>query len=224
MRLVIADDQGMVRAGLRSLLEGEPDFEVVAEASDGEQAVAAVRRYTPDVVLMDIRMPHLDGIAATRKLVQEGTETRILILTTFDLEQYVFDALVAGASGFLLKDATADDLITAVRVIASGNGLLSPPVTRRVIETFAALPKPDPRLLEAIADLSPREVEVLRLLAAGKSNAAIAEDLILGHATVKSHVSNVFSKLGVRDRVQAVIFAYEAGLVRPSGDSERLGR
>jgi DNA-binding NarL/FixJ family response regulator len=223
MRIVIADDQGMVRAGLRSLLEGEPDLEVVAEAADGEQAVAAVRRHRPDVVLMDIRMPHVDGIAATRTLMADDIDTRVLILTTFDLEKYVFDALVAGASGFLLKDATAEDLITAVRVVASGNGLLSPSVTRRVIETFAALPKPDGTMLDRLGELSGREVEVLRLLASGCSNAAIAAELILGEATVKTHVSNVFSKLGLRDRVQAVIFAYEAGLIRPSGDSARLG-
>ena len=223
IRVVIADDQGMVRAGLRSLLEGEPDIVVVAEAADGEQALATVRRFRPDVVLMDIRMPNLDGIAATRRLVEEGTEVRILMLTTFDLEQYVFDSLVAGASGFLLKDATADDLIGAVRVVASGNGLLAPSATRRVIETFAQLPRPDERLQDGMAEMSDREVEVLRLLAAGASNAAIAEQLFLGEATVKTHVSRIFSKLGLRDRVQAVIFAYEAGLIRASGDSARLG-
>ena len=223
IRLVIADDQGMVRAGLRSLLESEPDIEVVAEATDGEQAVAAVRRFAPDVVLMDIRMPNLDGIAATRRLVESGSEARILMLTTFDLEQYVFDSLVAGASGFLLKDATAEDLIGAVRVVAAGNGLLAPSATRRVIEAFAQLPRPDERLQGSMAELSDREVEVLRLLAAGASNAAIAEALFVGEATVKTHVSRVFAKLGLRDRVQAVIFAYEAGLVRPSGDSARLG-
>ena len=223
IRVVIADDQGMVRAGLRSLLEGEPDIEVVAEASDGEQAVDAVARFRPDVVLMDIRMPNLDGIAAARRIIAAGAEARILMLTTFDLEQYVFDSLVAGASGFLLKDATADDLLAAVRVVASGNGLLAPSATRRVIETFAQLPRPDKRLQDRMAELSDREVQVLRMLAAGASNAAIAQDLFLGEATVKTHVSRIFAKLGLRDRVQAVIFAYEAGLVRASGDSARLG-
>ena len=215
IRVIIADDQGMMRAGLRSLLDGERDIEVVAEAGDGEEAVAAVRRHRPDVALLDIRMPKLDGIAATRLLVTERAATRILVLTTFDLDEYVFAALRAGASGFLLKDAPADDLINSVRAIARGDALLDPAVTRRVIETFGSLPDiPRSAQLESI---SPRELEVLELLARGKSNAEIAKTLYLGEATIKTHVSNVLTKLGLRDRVQAVIAAYETGLVRPIG-------
>ena len=218
IRVVIADDQGMMRAGLRSLLDGERDIEVVAEAGDGEEAVAAVRRHRPDVALIDIRMPKLDGIAATQLLVTERAATRILVLTTFDLDEYVFAALRAGASGFLLKDAPADDLVNAVRAIARGGALLDPAVTRRVIETFGSLPDiPRSNQLES---LSPRELEVLELLARGKSNAEIAKTLYLGEATVKTHVSNVLAKLGLRDRVQAVIAAYETGLVRPVGPAK----
>jgi DNA-binding NarL/FixJ family response regulator len=215
IRVLIADDQGMMRAGLRSLLDGERDIEVVAEAGDGEEAVAAVRRHRPDVALLDIRMPKLDGIAATRLLVTEQAATRILVLTTFDLDEYVFAALRAGASGFLLKDAPADDLVNAVRAIARGDALLDPAVTRRVIETFGSLPD-IPRSAQ-LESLSSRELEVLELLARGKSNAEIAKTLYLGEATVKTHVSNVLAKLGLRDRVQAVIAAYETGLVRPIG-------
>jgi DNA-binding NarL/FixJ family response regulator len=215
IRVVIADDQGMMRAGLRSLLDGERDIEVVAEAGDGEEATAAVRRHRPDVALLDIRMPKLDGIAATRLLVTERAATRILVLTTFDLDEYVFAALRAGASGFLLKDAPADDLVHAVRAIARGDALLDPAVTRRVIETFASLPD-IPRSAQLKA-LSSRELEVFELLARGMSNAEIAKALFLAEATVKTHVSNVLAKLGLRDRVQAVIAAYETGLVRPIG-------
>ena len=213
IRVVIADDQGMVRAGLRSLLEGEPDIDVVGDAADGEQALAAVRRHRPDVVLMDIRMPNLDGLEATRRLVAEGAAARVLILTTFDLDEYVFDALRAGASGFLLKDATAEDLVSAVRLLAVGDALLAPAVTRRVIEAFGARPAPDETVAERLAELSPREVEVLRLLARGRSNAEIARELVVSEATAKTHVSNVLAKLRLRDRIQAVIFAYESGLV-----------
>jgi DNA-binding NarL/FixJ family response regulator len=212
--VLIADDQGMIRAGLRSLLEGEPDIRVLAEAADGREAVAAVRRHRPDVTLMDIRMPTLDGLAATRRLVAEGTRTRILMLTTFDLDEYVFDALRAGASGFLLKEAPAEDLVHAVRVLARGDAMLAPAVTRRVIEQFARAPLPT-RQNEALNDLSPRELEVLRLLAAGQSNAQIAATLVVSPATAKTHVSNVLAKLRLTDRVQAVIFAYESGLIRP---------
>jgi len=215
IRLVIADDQGMVRSGLRSLLEGEPDIEVVAEASDGEQAVAAVRRFRPDVALMDIRMPNMDGLAATRRLVEDRVQTRILILTTYDLDEYVFEALRAGASAFLLKDAPAEQLITGVRVIARGEALLAPGVTRRVIEEFARTPRPDAKLSETLGELSERELEVLRLLARGYSNREIAAELIVSEATAKTHVSNVLSKLRLRDRVQAAVFAYESGLVAP---------
>jgi DNA-binding NarL/FixJ family response regulator len=213
IRVVIADDQGMVRSGLGSLLEGEADISVVGEAVDGNEALAVVRRTRPDVTLMDIRMPELDGLAATRTIVAEGSETRVLVLTTFDLDEYVFEALRSGASGFLLKDAPAEDLVSAVRVVARGDALLAPAVTRRVVEAFAALPRPVET--GAPADLSPREVDVLRLLARGRSNAEIAAELFVSEATVKTHVSNVLAKLGLRDRIQAVIYAYEHGLVRP---------
>jgi DNA-binding NarL/FixJ family response regulator len=216
IRVVIADDQGMVRAGFRSLLESEPDIEVVGDAADGEQAIAAVRRLRPDVVLMDIRMPGLDGLEATRRLVRDGTTARVLVLTTFDLDEYVFDALRAGASGFLLKDATADELASAVRLLAQGDALLAPAVTRRVIEAFGQLPARDTAAVERLAELSPRELEVLRLLARGRSNAEIARELVVSEATAKTHVSNVLAKLRLRDRIQAVIFAYESGLVVPS--------
>jgi DNA-binding NarL/FixJ family response regulator len=212
IRVVIADDQGMVRAGLRSLLEGEPDIEVVGEAADGQQALAAVGAHRPDVVLMDIRMPTLDGLAATRRLVADQTPARILILTTFDLDEYVFEALRAGASGFLLKDAPAEDLVAAVRILAAGDALLAPAVTRRVIQAFAQLPAPDASLRQQLGALSAREVEVLRLLARGCSNAEIARELVVSDATAKTHVSNVLTKLGLRDRIQAVIFAYDTGL------------
>ena len=212
--VVIADDQPMVRAGLRSLLEGEDGVTVVAEAVDGEQALRVVRHHRPDVVLMDIRMPNLDGLEATRRLVAEGSCTRVLVLTTFDLDEYVFDALRAGASGFLLKDATAEELIAAVRTLAAGDAILAPAVTRRVIEAFGSVPRADPRLSGRLDVLSPREVEVLRLLARGLSNAEIARELFVSDATAKTHVSNVLAKLQLRDRVQAVIFAYETGLLR----------
>ncbi len=213
-RVVIADDQPMVRAGLRSLLEGADGIEVVAEAPDGELALAAVRRYRPDVVLMDIRMPVLDGLAATRRLVADGSSARVLVLTTFDLDEYVFEALRAGAGGFLLKDATAEELIAAVQALATGDAVLAPSVTRRVIEAFGRVPAPDPAFERRLGGLSGREQEVLRLLARGLSNAEIAAELFVSDATAKTHVSNVLAKLQLRDRVQAVIFAYESGLVR----------
>ena len=216
-RVVIADDQPMVRAGLRSLLEGAEGIEVVGEAPDGELALAAVRRYRPDVVLMDIRMPVLDGLAATRRLVAEGASTQVLVLTTFDLDEYVFEALRAGAGGFLLKDATAEDLIAAVRSLAAGDAVLAPAVTRRVIEAFGRVPPPDPAVRARLSALSAREQEVLRLLARGLSNAEIAAELFVSDATAKTHVSNVLAKLQLRDRVQAVILAYESGLAgRPA--------
>jgi DNA-binding NarL/FixJ family response regulator len=213
--VVIVDDQGMVRSGFRSLLDSEPDLEVVGEAANGEEAVEVVGRLAPDVTLMDIRMPVLDGIAATRAIVEAGVATRILVLTTFDLDEHVFQALRAGASGFLLKDAPAEELAAAIRVVARGESLLAPGVTRRVIDAFvlhggrAAAPSPAPHL----ARLTPRELEVLGLLARGLSNLDIAERLFVSEATVKTHVSNVLSKLGLRDRVQAVIQAYEYGVV-----------
>ena len=215
--VAIADDQGMVRAGLRSLLGGEDDLEVVAEAADGEQAIAAVRRFCPDVVLMDIRMPRLDGLAATRQIAAEGLTTRVLVLTTYDLDEYVFAALRAGAGGFLLKDASAEELIEAVRTLARGEALLAPAVTRRVIEAFADTAEPDDDARVALQQLSTREREVLELLGRGRSNAEIAEALVVSAGTVKSHVANVFLKLGLRDRAQAVVFAYESGLIRVGG-------
>jgi DNA-binding NarL/FixJ family response regulator len=213
--VVIADDQGMIRSGLRSLLDGTSDVRVVAEAVNGEEAVAAVGQHDPDVVLMDIRMPQLDGLAATRRLVAGGTAARILVLTTFDLDEYVFEALRAGASGFLLKDAPADELIGAVRLLADGEAMLDPAVTRRVIEAFARMPHAPQEADRAVSELSPRELEVLALLARGCSNADIAGRLVVSDATIKTHVSNILTKLRLRDRVQAVIFAYESGLVRP---------
>jgi DNA-binding NarL/FixJ family response regulator len=217
IRIVLADDQGMVRAGFRSLLEGEAGLQVVGEAADGEEAVAAVRRHRPDVALMDIRMPVLDGIAATRRLVEQGTETRILVLTTFDLDEYVFEALRAGASGFLLKDAPAEELVAAIRVVAAGDALLAPGVTRRVVDAFVRRPAPDASLRDRLERLTPREREVLELVARGHSNADIARELVVSDATAKTHVSNVLGKLGLRDRVQAVIFAYESGVVVAGG-------
>ena len=219
IEVVIADDQGMVRSGLRSLLEEERDLRVVAEAANGKEAVAAVQRHRPHVALMDIRMPELDGLAATRKLVEGGAPTRILVLTTFDLDEYVFQALRAGASGFLLKDAPAEELVAAIRVVAAGDGLLAPAVTRRVIAEFAKRPVADARLTGLLATLTDWESEVLRLLARGASNAEIARQLVISDATAKTHVSNVLGKLRLRDRVQAVIFAYESGLVAPGSSA-----
>jgi DNA-binding NarL/FixJ family response regulator len=216
IRLVIVDDQGMVRAGFRSLLAGEPDFEVVGEAANGEEAIEVVSRLQPDVTLMDIRMPVLDGIAATRQIVEAQLGTRVLVLTTFDLDEYVFEALRAGASGFLLKDAPAEELAAAVRVVAAGESLLAPGVTRRVIDAFVrrAAPPSTPRETR-LDQLTPREVEVLGLLARGLSNLDIAAKLFVSEGTTKTHVSNVLTKLGLRDRVQAVIFAYENAVVVP---------
>jgi DNA-binding NarL/FixJ family response regulator len=217
IRILLADDQDLVREGLRMLLEAEPDLEVVGEAGDGKEALAETRRLDPDVVLMDVRMPELDGIEATARLAATGSKARVLMLTTFDLDEYVYLALKAGASGFLLKDATREQLVGAVRTIAAGESLLAPAVTRRLIEDYTRGPKPGGPP-EAAAALSERELEVLRLLARGLSNAEIAKELFLGEATVKSHVARVLAKLDLRDRVQTVVFAYESGLVRP-GDS-----
>ncbi len=209
--VVIADDQAMVRAGFRSLLSEEPGIEVVAEAPDGEHAVAAVRRFSPDVVLMDVRMPYVDGLEATRRIVASGSASRVLILTTFDLDEYVFQALCSGASGFLLKDASPERLIEAIHVIAGGDAVLAPSVTQRVIETFASLPPARPELDEALATLTAREREVLALLARGLSNAELAAQLVISDATAKTHVRNLLAKLDLRDRVHAVVFAYEFG-------------
>jgi len=215
--VLIADDQALVRAGFRMVLEAEDDITVVGEAANGEQAVHGTRRLRPDVVLMDIRMPELDGIAATRQIARAEAEptARVLILTTFDLDEYVYDALGAGASGFLLKDSPPEQLVTAIRVVAGGEALLAPSVTSRLIEQFArtraARRDPPPGL----DDLTPRELEVVKLVARGMSNAEIAAALVISDTTVKTHVARVLTKLGLRDRVQAVVVAYESGLVSP---------
>jgi DNA-binding NarL/FixJ family response regulator len=213
IRVLVADDQALVRAGFRMILETQADIGVVGEAGDGVQAVAATRRLQPDVVLMDIRMPNLDGLQATRLIVAPGSGSRVLILTTFDLDEYVYQALAAGASGFLLKNAPPEQLISAVRVIAAGDGLLSPQVTRRVIEQFARLGPPSDT--DALGGLTDRERAVLKLVARGLSNAEIAAQLVVSDATVKSHVAHLLAKLQLRDRVQAVVLAYESGLIRP---------
>jgi DNA-binding NarL/FixJ family response regulator len=211
--VVLADDQALVRRGFRLILEAEPDLEVVAEAEDGQQAIDAVRRHHPAVVLMDIQMPGLDGLEATRRILGDaGNETRVLILTTFERDEYVFQALQLGASGFLLKTAPPEDLVTAVRVVARGEALLSPSVTRRVIQELARQQRHVPRSPD-LDRLTPRELEVLRLVAEGLSNAEIAARLYLSEATVKTHTSNVLAKLGLRDRVQAVIFAYKQNII-----------
>ena len=213
--VVLADDQAMVRAGLRMILEAEDDLEVVGEASDGEQALAITRQHQPDVVLMDIQMPKLDGLEATRRVGQEaGVRSRVVVLTTFERDDYVFEALRAGASGFLLKNAPPEELVHAVRIVAAGDALLAPSVTRRVIAEYAQLPAP-PKQDPGLGRLTEREAEVLRLLATGKSNAELATQLYLGEGTIKTHVSHLLAKLGLRDRVQAVVFAYESGLVEP---------
>jgi DNA-binding NarL/FixJ family response regulator len=215
--VLIADDQAMVRAGFRMILEAEPDMEVVGEAEDGGQALAAARRRRPDVVVMDIRMPRLDGVAATRRLLAEvDPPPHVVMVTTFDDDESLYEALRAGAGGFLLKNAPPEQLVEAVRTVAAGEGLLSPAVTRRVIEEFARrspreLPPPD-----VLAELTERELEVLRLMARGLSNAEIAEQLVITPGTAKTHVRRILMKLDLRDRVQAVVLAYETGLVRPA--------
>ena len=214
IRVLIVDDDALVRAGLSMILNATDDVRVVAEAADGSEVLAAVDAYRPDVVLMDIRMPVLDGLAATRQLVRSGARTRVLMLTTFDLDEYVFESLRAGASGFLLKDAPAEHLSDAIRVVARGDSLLAPEVTRRVIDAFvskAAVPSPAGD--ERLARLTPRELEVLGLLARGLSNLEISQKLFVSEATTTTHVSNVLAKLQISDRVQAVILAYECGLV-----------
>jgi DNA-binding NarL/FixJ family response regulator len=217
IRVLLADDQELVRSGFRLILELADGIEVVGEAADGRQAVQLGRELRPDVVLMDVRMPEMDGIEATRRLRQAGVEARVLVLTTFDLDDYVYEAVRAGASGFLLKDAPREQLVTAVRTVARGEALLAPAITQRLIERFVARP-PAREVSPALAQLSGREVEVLRLLAKGLSNAEIASSLIIGEATVKTHVARILQKLSLRDRVQAVVFAYESGLVeRGSG-------
>jgi DNA-binding NarL/FixJ family response regulator len=215
IRVVVADDQEIVRAGFAALLETQDDFVVAGTAADGDEAVRICRDEKPDVVLMDVRMPGLDGIEATRRLAADGARPRVLVLTTFDLDEYVYDALSAGASGFLLKDVTAETLFEAVRVVAAGDALLDPAVTRRLIGEFARLRPRLPARPELLEDLTKRETEVLRLVAEGLSNDEIAERLVVSKETVKTHVSRVLGKLRLRDRSQAVIVAYESGLVVP---------
>lgn len=216
IRVLLADDQALVRSGFRMILEARPDLEVVGEAEDGCQAVELGQRLRPDVILMDVRMPNMDGVEATRRLVSEGSSTRILILTTYDLDEYVYQAIRAGASGFLLKDVQPSHLADAIRIIAAGEALLAPSVTRRLLDRFAqTLPPGDQKPPPALSSLTEREVEVLTLLARGLSNAELASRLFLSEATVKSHISNLLRKLGLRDRVQAVVLAYETGLARP---------
>jgi DNA-binding NarL/FixJ family response regulator len=217
---VIADDQRLLRAGFRVILDAEPDITVVGEAADGRAAVDVVLRRRPDVVLMDIRMPELGGLEAAERILSEpGVDTAVLMLTTFDLNEYVYEALRIGASGFLLKDTPADRLLDAVRVVAAGEALIAPSITRRLIGHFATAARPhaDGDLPEALRELTPRELEVLKLMARGLSNAEIAAELILGENTIKTHVARVLSKLGLRDRVQAVVVAYETGFVSPEG-------
>jgi DNA-binding NarL/FixJ family response regulator len=214
IKLLLADDQELVRTGFRLILNAEPDLDVAGEAGDGSQAVNEAARVRPDVVLMDVRMPGVDGIEATRRLGKlTPNPPRVLMLTTFDLDQYVYDALRAGASGFLLKDAPAAQLVDAIRVVAAGDALLAPTVTRRMIAEFARRPLPADE--PALAELTGRELEVLKLVARGRSNAEIAKQLYIGDATVKTHVKRVLAKLSLRDRVQAVVLAYETGLVQP---------
>ena len=210
IRILVADDQSMIRAGFRMLLSREPDIEVVAEASNGRDAVAQAARFRPDVVLMDIRMPEMDGLEATRRILAADTDARVLILTTFDLDDYVFEALRAGASGFVLKDEPPEQLLAAVRSIAAGEALLSPSVTRRVIKRFGTVRRQAPPA--AVADLTPRELEVLRLITRGLSNAEIGAELFISDTTVKTHVTRLLQKLDLRDRAQAIVLAYQTGL------------
>jgi len=216
IRVVIADDQQLIRTGFRMILDDEPDIEVIGEATTGTEAVAVTRELRPDVVLMDIRMPELDGIEATRRILAHNHQpkTSVLILTTFDLDEYVYDALCAGASGFLLKDVPAHQLAAGIRTVGDGDSLLAPSITRRLIEEFAAPRTPD-HATPGLDELTPRELEVFRLIATGMTNSEIAAKLIVAETTVKTHVTRILTKLGVRDRVQAVVLAYETGLVSP---------
>jgi len=223
IRVLVADDQSMVRAGFRMLLDDEPDIEVVAEASNGREAVDLAARFAPTVILMDIRMPELDGLEATRRILAADGAARVLVLTTFDLDEYVYEALRAGASGFVLKDDPPEQLIAAIRTVARGDALLSPAVTKRVIERFSRLPRPAPP--PEVQELTDRELDVLRLLARGLSNAEIGQELFIGETTVKTHITHILQKLGLRDRVQAVVLAYQTGLFddgQPPGD--QVGR
>jgi len=214
-RVLLCDDQALVRSGFRLILESREDIEVVGEAEDGREAIDLARRVDPDVILMDIRMPNVDGVEATRRLVGGGSRARIVVLTTFDLDEYVFESIRAGASGFLLKDVQPAQLVDAIRVVAAGEALLAPSVTRRLLERFAHTLPGEEKPPAELESLTERELEVLKLLASGLSNAELAACLFLSETTVKSHISSVLRKLGLRDRVQAVVLAYEAGLVRP---------
>ena len=216
IRVVIADDQALVRGGFRLILEAQKDIDVVGEAEDGEQALAQARALRPDVVLMDIRMPKMDGLEATRRLLATESASRVLVLTTLDADEYVYEAMKAGASGFLLKDVRPEQFADAVRVVASGDALLAPTITRRLIEDFVRRPPPGSRAPVELAELSDRELQVLKLIAQGLSNAEIATSLFLSEATVKTHVTNILAKLRLRDRVQAVVLSYECGLVQPA--------
>jgi DNA-binding NarL/FixJ family response regulator len=210
IRVLVADDQSMVRAGFRMLLAGEEDIEVVAEAANGREAVEKTSRYHPGVILMDIRMPELDGLQATRRILESDNGARILILTTFDLDEYVYEALRVGASGFVLKDDSPEQLIAAIRTVANGDALLSPTITKRVIQKFARMPRPAPP--RELGDLSDREQDVFRLMARGLSNGEIADELYISETTVKTHVTHILQKLNLRDRVQAVVLAYQTGI------------
>jgi DNA-binding NarL/FixJ family response regulator len=215
--VLVADDQALVRAGFRAILEAQEDLEVVGEAGDGGEAVAIARELRPDVVLMDVRMPGVDGIEATRLLLRDGDAPRVLMLTTFDLDEYVYEAMRAGASGFLLKDAPRDQLVGAVRTVAAGDALLAPALLRRLIEDYVRRPAPGGHSRPELEELTEREVEVLTLIARGLANTEIAAQLFVSEATVRTHVTHILAKLGLRDRVQAVVLAYETGLVQPGG-------
>jgi DNA-binding NarL/FixJ family response regulator len=220
VQVLIADDQQLVRAGLRMILEAQPDIRVVAQAAEGEEAVRLVRRHRPDVVLMDIRMPGMDGIEATRRIVEQpgasapGSAPRVVILTTFDLDEYVYAALQVGACGFLLKDVSPERLVAAVRTVVAGDALLAPAITRRLVERYARTDAPQPAATQALSALTVRELEVFRLVARAMSNAEIAEALVVSEATVKTHVAGILAKLGLHNRAQAVVVAYESGLLR----------
>ena len=218
IRVLIADDQSLVRGGFRMIVDAQPDMEVVGEAADGAEAVELALQLTPDVVLMDIRMPGLDGLEATRRLVRSApSSVRVLVLTTFDLDEYVYEAIRAGASGFLVKDVPPAELAHGVRTVAAGEALLAPTVVRRLLEEFVRRPPPGSQTPAELEELTERELEVLKLVASGRSNAEIASDLVVSETTIKTHVTHVFQKLNLRDRVQAVVLAYETGLVQPGG-------
>ncbi len=215
IRLLLVDDQEMVRVGFRMILQSEPDFSIVGEAANGVEAIEIAQRAQPDVVLMDVRMPKMDGIEACSRVREHRPDTRVMMLTTFDLHDYVHDALRAGASGFLLKDAPAEQLVDAIRIVASGDALLAPSITQALIDEIARRPVADPASYPGVDTLTERELDVILLMARGRSNSEIAADLYLGEATIKTHVGHILAKLGARDRVQAVVIAYESGLVTP---------